>query len=77
MRAASSVRVFGLLGLAHDPDLLPELDLPHVPRRRRKRERLGEEEIAGVAGGDVHHLTPFSQIVDVFSQYDLHASLPA
>jgi hypothetical protein len=69
-------RVFGLLRLADDPDFLAELDLPHVPGRRLERQRLGKQEVPRVTGGDVHHLAALSQLVDVFSQYDLHATLP-
>src|ERR1039458_1132026 len=42
--------------------------------RRRYRELLGDEEIAGVSRSHFDHLAAGAQIADVFSQYYIHDS---
>ena len=38
----------------------------------RHGQPLGQQEIAGVAGGDLHHLAAAAQLFDVFSENDFH-----
>ena len=41
----------------------------------RHGQPLGQQEIAGVAGGDLHHLAAAAQSFDIFSQNDFHGAL--
>ena len=43
----------------------------------RHGQLLGQQEIAGVSGGDFHYLAAGAQLFDVFSENDFHDVPPA
>src|SRR5262245_2273819 len=43
---------------------------------RRHSQPPGQQEIARIAGGYVHHLAARAQFVDIFPQYDVHNVSP-
>ena len=47
-----------------------------VAVRGRNGQPLGQQEIARIPGGYVHHLAARSQFFDIFSQYDVHEISP-
>ena len=52
--------------------VLDPLQLRDAARRGRLGELAREEEVAGVAAGDVHDLTAEPDLVDVLQEDDLH-----
>ena len=63
--------ILGFLAQMRLPLLLDDL-LVRVSRRHS--QPLGQQKIARVTGGHIHHLAARSQFVDIFSQYDVHDS---
>ena len=54
----------------------PPLDVAAIALRGRQRQLARQQVVAGVAGGNLHDLAAFAQILDVLSENDFHRPTP-
>ena len=73
---ARSSRLALLLGFAAQVRLALLLHDLLVGFRGRHGQPLGQQEVAGVAGGHLHHLAAGAQLLDVFPENDFHGIPP-